>query len=393
MSNSRKNKSEKSKQVCEEMEANRRREGGGGGGGGGESRRIHVVYFLSRNGKTEQPHLIRVHHLNNNGVHLRDVKRWLSELRGREMPESFSWSYKRSYKAGHIWQDLTDNDLITPFSDNEYILKGSLIPSQHNKAVEQFFPFNGRSNTISTRKQDREEEDEVQDENELEEEEEISYESLQIEDNISPKPPPRGDEESPLRPVLPSTSTSSEQVIENHSAAKSSKRREEMKKGDQEKSCNEVVIKKNGSHVNRSNSKGRREVRPRRRAADILRNLLRCRLVDIKDSLKRDSRQRNGSISRKNYQTSNSNNERKNWGKKGSNGGSRKMTEKSASVLRYKPCTEPNCSQCGKPFKPEKLHSHMKSCMALKEKGRSSSLKKEEQTATRRPSKVTVTVL
>ncbi|KAI0523356.1 hypothetical protein KFK09_005751 [Dendrobium nobile] len=383
MSNSRKNKSEKAKQVCEEMDGNRRREGGGGGGGGGETRRIHVVYFLSRNGKTEQPHLIRVHHLNNNGVHLRDVKRWLSELRGREMPESFSWSYKRSYKAGHIWQDLTDNDLITPFSDNEYILKGSLIPSQHNKAVEQFFPFNGRST--------------IEDENELEEEEEeISYESLQIEENISPKPPPRGDdEESPLRPVAPSTSTnSSEEAIENHTAAKS-KRREEMKKeGDQEKSCNEVVIKKSGSNVNRSNSKGRRrEVRPRRRAADILRNLLRCRLVDIKDSLKRESRQRNGSISRKNYQTSNSNNERtKNWGKKGSNGGSRKMTEKSASV-RYKPSTEPNCSQCGKPFKPEKLHSHMKSCMALKEKGRSSSFKKEEQTATRRPSKVTVTVL
>ncbi|PKU64838.1 hypothetical protein MA16_Dca020917 [Dendrobium catenatum] len=342
------------------MDGNRRREGGGGGGGGGETRRIHVVYFLSRNGKTEQPHLIRVHHLNNNGVHLRDVKRWLSELRGREMPESFSWSYKRSYKAGHIWQDLTDNDLISPFSDNEYILKGSLIPSQHNKAVEQFFPFNGRS-TSSTRKQDREEEDEVEDENELEEEEEeISYESLQIEDNISPKPPPRGDdEESPLRPV-PSTSTSSEEAIKNHTAAKS-KRREEMKKeGDQEKSCNEAVIKKSGSNVNRSNSKGRRrEVRPRRRAADILRNLLRCRLVDIKDSLKRESRQRNGSISRKNYQTSNSNNER----------------------------------QCGKPFKPEKLHSHMKSCMALKEKGRSSSFKKEEQTAARRPSKVTVTVL
>ncbi|KAH0467512.1 hypothetical protein IEQ34_004750 [Dendrobium chrysotoxum] len=74
MSNSRKNKSEKAKQVCEEMDANRRREGGGGAGGGGETRRVHVVYFLSRNGKTEQPHLIRVHHLNNNGVHLRGVK-------------------------------------------------------------------------------------------------------------------------------------------------------------------------------------------------------------------------------------------------------------------------------------------------------------------------------
>lgn len=27
-----------------------------------------------------------------------DVKRWLAELRGKDMPESFSWSYKRFVK-------------------------------------------------------------------------------------------------------------------------------------------------------------------------------------------------------------------------------------------------------------------------------------------------------
>lgn len=35
-----------------------------------------------------------------NSIHLcfgiaADVKRWLSDLRGKEMPDSFSWSYKR----------------------------------------------------------------------------------------------------------------------------------------------------------------------------------------------------------------------------------------------------------------------------------------------------------
>lgn len=31
----------------------------------------------------------------------------------------------RKYKAGYIWQDLMmDDDLITPISDNEYVLKG-----------------------------------------------------------------------------------------------------------------------------------------------------------------------------------------------------------------------------------------------------------------------------
>ncbi|XP_020585175.1 uncharacterized protein LOC110027893, partial [Phalaenopsis equestris] len=286
----------------------------------------------------------------------------------------------RSYKNGHIWQDLTDNDLITPFSDNEYILKGSLIPSPHNKAVEQFFPFHERK--TATKKQDAEEE---------EEEEEIAdvpilktpYETLHIEANVSPKPPPRGDEESPIRP---DTSSSSSSVLK-------SERTEEMKEGDKEKSCGKLVaIKKNGSQVDRSNSKGRGEAQPRRRAADVLRNLLRCRLVDTKDTVKRESRGMNGSLSRKSYQTSSSSNERKNWEKRGSNGRSRQMTEKTTSAT-FKPSKEPNCSQCGKPFKPEKLHSHMKSCIALSERGKSSSLNKETQTGTKRPSKVTVTVL
>ncbi|KAK4285588.1 hypothetical protein QN277_002268 [Acacia crassicarpa] len=96
--------------------------------GGGEIRKLHVIYFLSPlGGRIEHPHLIRVHHLARNGVYLRDVKRWLGELRGKELPEAFAWSYKRRYKAGYVWQDLLDDDLITPISDNEYVLKGSQI--------------------------------------------------------------------------------------------------------------------------------------------------------------------------------------------------------------------------------------------------------------------------
>ncbi|XP_010257613.1 PREDICTED: uncharacterized protein LOC104597647 [Nelumbo nucifera] len=102
--------------------------GGGGGGGAGGMRRVHIIYFLSRMGRIEHPHLIRVHHLSRNGVHLRDVKRWLSFLRGKDMPDSFAWSYKRRYKMGYVWQDLMDDDLITPVADNEYVLKGSEIP-------------------------------------------------------------------------------------------------------------------------------------------------------------------------------------------------------------------------------------------------------------------------
>ncbi|KAF5736383.1 protein UPSTREAM OF FLC-like isoform X1 [Tripterygium wilfordii] len=100
---------------------------GGGGGGGCEVRRIHIIYFLSHMGRIEHPHLVRVHHLHRNGVYLRDVKRWLADLRGKDMPEAFAWSYKRRYKNGYVWQDLLDDDLITPISDNEYVLKGSQI--------------------------------------------------------------------------------------------------------------------------------------------------------------------------------------------------------------------------------------------------------------------------
>ncbi|KAK6143104.1 hypothetical protein DH2020_023452 [Rehmannia glutinosa] len=102
---------------------------------GAEVRRLHIVYFLSRKGCTDHPHLIRVHHLSNSGVRLRDIKRWLGELRGKDMPESFAWSYKRRYKTGYVWQDLVDDDLVTPISDNEYVLQGSEISSTTNNTA------------------------------------------------------------------------------------------------------------------------------------------------------------------------------------------------------------------------------------------------------------------
>lgn len=37
----------------------------------GQMRRVHIVYFLCRNGRVEDPHLIRIHHHSHCGVHLR----------------------------------------------------------------------------------------------------------------------------------------------------------------------------------------------------------------------------------------------------------------------------------------------------------------------------------
>lgn len=105
---------------------------------GSEAMRAEVIYFLDLHGRIEHPHLIRVHHFCHSGVHLRDVKRWLSEMRGEDMPDSFSWSYQRRYKKGYVWQDLMDDDLLTPISDCEYVLMGSLLPGADSNS--EIFP-------------------------------------------------------------------------------------------------------------------------------------------------------------------------------------------------------------------------------------------------------------
>ncbi|CAF2313429.1 unnamed protein product [Brassica napus] len=46
-------------------------------------------------------------------------------------------------------------------------------------------------------------------------------------------------------------------------------------------------------------------------------------------------------------------------------------------VASSKPSMAPLCSQCGKSFKPEKMHSHMKSCLRMK-----SSLSKDDDLMT-----------
>ncbi|KAG1334547.1 putative protein UPSTREAM OF FLC [Cocos nucifera] len=43
------------------------------------------------------------------------------------MPSLFSWSCKRSYKNGYVWNDLAENDIIYPADGAEYVLKGSEI--------------------------------------------------------------------------------------------------------------------------------------------------------------------------------------------------------------------------------------------------------------------------
>ncbi|XP_031387607.1 protein UPSTREAM OF FLC isoform X2 [Punica granatum] len=90
-------------------------------------KRVPVVYYLSRNGHLEHPHFMEVPLSSPDGLYLRDVIRRLNLLRGTSMAALYSWSSKRSYKNGFVWQDLTERDFIYPSHGNEYVLKGSEI--------------------------------------------------------------------------------------------------------------------------------------------------------------------------------------------------------------------------------------------------------------------------
>ncbi|GLT65064.1 hypothetical protein SLA2020_375160 [Shorea laevis] len=101
-------------------------------------RKVPVVYYLCRNGHLEHPHFMEVSLSSNDGLYLRDVINRLNVLRGKGMATLYSWSSKRSYRNGFVWQDLSENDFIYPAHGQEYVLKGSEIlnPSLNPKLVE-----------------------------------------------------------------------------------------------------------------------------------------------------------------------------------------------------------------------------------------------------------------
>ncbi|KAA0058674.1 protein UPSTREAM OF FLC isoform X1 [Cucumis melo var. makuwa] len=258
---------------------------------GGEIRKVHIIYFLSRMGHVEQPHLIRVHHLAgaSGGVYLRDVKRWLGELRGKEMPEAFSWSYKRKYKTGYVWQDLVDDDLITPISDNEYVLQGSQI----------IFPSTLFGGTTAT-----------------------------------------------------STVSSSSQPAftksKSYSSGASHVFRQLITCGTGAVDTNDTVLVKNRSPKDPPLEKPKNDA------------------VVCRDEVLGGSARVIGSswdfgnleIRRQTSRTS-VDDLRKKRPKENGNG-------KVTAATTYKPMAGPNCSLCGKTFRPEKMHSHMKSCRGIK---------------------------
>ncbi|KAL8047185.1 hypothetical protein ABFX02_08G223100 [Erythranthe guttata] len=88
-------------------------------------KKVEIVYYLSRNGHLEHPHYMEVTHLSHQQLRLKDVMDRLAVLRGKGMPSLYSWSCKRSYKNGYVWNDLAVNDVIHPSQGAEFVLKGS----------------------------------------------------------------------------------------------------------------------------------------------------------------------------------------------------------------------------------------------------------------------------
>ncbi|KXG33504.1 uncharacterized protein LOC8054702 isoform X2 [Sorghum bicolor] len=398
----------------------------GAAGGGGEVRRINVVYFLSRGGRTDHPHLFRVNHLNRagGGVRLRDVKRWLSELRGKDMPDNYSWSYKRKYKAGYVWQDVKDDDLITPVSDNEYVLKGC---DARGTPPPSGFQAPRRTSSFGENKR-KEEEEEVRTPCNDDQSRPVEVVLTPDSDESSPKPPPPlADQDSPggcesarrsstapfkveKQPQgLVDEQKQQEQVVikievsrsQNHQRQKHADDDKEDEAATEKKADTKAAAPAPVEEQQQPQGQGQGEAGAggvsrghaahavgkqarRMRVVRALHNMLTCARADADDAALRPlaTRRQDGGgggyndwpptptcpgmegcglrVSRKTARP-----------RKGGDDKQRKRDgEKKHDA--HKLATLPRCSQCGKEFKPQELHSHMQSCRGFKERMRSS---------------------
>ncbi|KAK4397499.1 protein UPSTREAM OF FLC [Sesamum angolense] len=299
-----------------------------------------------------------------------DVKRWLGELRGKDMPESFAWSYKRRYKKGYVWQDLLDDDLITPISDNEYVLQGSEISSTHNT------DFSYSEEKIPMQKEQS---------------------SVQGAPKTKQKPQPTEQNQSPS-----SSSSASETSILTDDSAKTDLQKNSdtftLREANNKRRVGKVknvLINQKINNAGTTSAASSTIVSDDRRTqsrsgassnGNKLRSLISCGAVDTDDSALRiimcSSDDRNVHNSAQickrekkitfgtSYWTPNQGSNCR-WSCDGVKDSATKMGQFKNQrgpncPAAYKPIKGPNCSQCGKQFKPEKLHAHMKSCKGMK---------------------------
>ncbi|XP_030961984.1 protein UPSTREAM OF FLC isoform X3 [Quercus lobata] len=368
---------------------------------GGEVRRLHIIYFLSHMGRVEHPHLVRVHHFNRNGVYLRDVKRWLSDLRGKDMPEAFTWSYKRRYKTGYVWQDLLDDDLITPISDNEYVLKGSEIINTPFEVKDHGSHSEKKASIL--KKQQPVEVGVLAEEQHLEQpltNEEYQTQpdskvntSTEFSSEITEESTCFGSERSTLAndsPKLEEEKQEQSEKFETTSFYSALLSRKNKKKSNKNKEENAGTPASAYSSSSSSKSSFTKSKTYSGGASSMIRNFIRCGAVDTNDAVlimmnranrtktceeeilgghgtnwNQEEQQQQQQQQKQQHQEQQKARESYDGGH-GSQKKHSEFSKQKAVNTAYKPVAGPNCSQCGKSFKPEKMHEHMKSCRGMK---------------------------
>ncbi|KAG6395088.1 hypothetical protein SASPL_145680 [Salvia splendens] len=309
------------------------------------------------------------------------------------------------YKTGYVWQDLLDDDLITPISDNEYVLKGSEISSINVKE----YPYTEEK--CGSNKKD-----------------ELSLENqTQLTDalvDVSTKPPSEIEEESPSFGSETSTFTddsgkaemekSSDTVTQEKPTVKEKvsrlvpfystllMRRSKNIAVD-EKSVASTAPEAEAGAVAVESCKNVASSEPqctksKSSKSNLLKSLITCGEIGTKDSavlpVKTQNKpllstcssevenvrsdalcRRDSGFGGSQRVFGNFNWTQRDFSRRRSVDGiedlkwsysSKSAEQKAACAAAYKPMSGPNCSQCGKVFKPEKMHAHMKSCKGMK---------------------------
>ncbi|KAM7508955.1 hypothetical protein LguiA_019408 [Lonicera macranthoides] len=326
----------------------------------------------------------------------KDVKRWLSELRGKDMAEAFAWSYKRRYKTGYVWQDLLDEDLITPISDNEYVLKGSEISATTTSTDNDDCSYNEKK-ALTHQGEANQHRHSSKAKTQEHQKNPLTEKSTEIE------------QDSP--PCISETSTVTDESTKNEEheekAFRKTKENEQTDQVDNTRLYSTLLNKnKNKKNDRDNNSKASTDTYKKGRsysigASNMLRNIITCGAIETNDSAMvkvnghskaslsacthkiigntphiRKGEELGGSerISGNDIFNLKHQSARKSWdGVKISRKNNSDDTksgfmskQKPVSSAAFRPLYVPNCSQCGKSFKPEKLHQHMKSCKGTK---------------------------
>ncbi|KAJ6947988.1 hypothetical protein NC651_002368 [Populus alba x Populus x berolinensis] len=317
------------------------------------------------------------------------------------MPKAFAWSYKRRYKKGYVWQDLLDDDLITPISDNEYVLKGSEILAPPAN------PFDG----------EKQENTGV----EFIENKAQNHEQRPSPNQICKDTTSRNTSSTEISTVTNDSIEEEEEEEKEEDACKRNNSRDEeqidnkvehssfytiflgkSKKNQDKRKDNTSSIEKMGSPISFPSPSSSQSAFTKSKSystgtSKVLLNFITCGAVDTNDAALVLQSQKNknkykpidktaghickgeelGGSARvfgtpwnqvqQQRQHNTANARRKSFdGARGSKKQHSGFGSPKVVSPAYKPVALPTCSQCMKSFRPEKLHSHMKSCRGLK---------------------------